>query len=244
MPIRSRLSAFVLAGAATCAAILGASANAQTNTAPDVRNVVSLSASASVEVQQDLLTLTLSTLKEGTEPAAVQAQVRQALDAAVNEAKRASQAGAMDVRTGSISLQPRYTRDSKISGWVGTAELILEGHDFARIGTTAAKVQTMTISNAYFSLSREARLKAESEVQSAAIERFKTRAADIAKAFGFAGYTMREVSVSGDDQGNFVPRPRAMAMSAKAVMADAAPMPMESGKSNVVISVNGSVQLK
>lgn len=220
------------------------SAQAQSGNAIEVRNVVSLTASASVEVQQDLLTLTLSTVKEGTEPAAVQSQVRQALDAAVTEAKRAAQSGAMDVRTGNISLQPRYGRDSKISGWVGSAELVLEGHDFARIGTTAGKVQTMTIGNAFFSLSREARLKAEAEVQSAAIDRFKARASDIAKGFGFGGYTLREVAVSGDDQGNFMPRPRAMAMSAKAVMADAAPMPMESGKSTVAITVNGSVQLK
>jgi predicted secreted protein len=122
--------------------------------------------------------------------------------------------------------------------------LILEGHDFARIGTTAGKVQTMTISNSFFSLSREARLKAEADVQSAAIERFKARAGEIAKSFGFAGYTLREVGVSGDEQGAIVARPRMMAMSAKALMPDSAPMPMESGKTTVVISVNGSVVLK
>jgi predicted secreted protein len=217
---------------------------AQNAAPPEPRNTINLSASASTEVAQDLLTLSLSTTKEGTEPAAVQTQVRQALDAAVTEAKKATQAGAMDVRTGTISLQPRYGRDSKISGWVGSAELILEGHDFARIGTAAGKVQTMTIANAFFSLSREARLKAEAEVQSAAIERFKARAGEVSKSFGFTGYTLREVSVSGDDQASYATRPRMVAMSAKAVMADAAPMPMESGKSTVVISVNGSVVLK
>ena len=221
-----------------------ANAFAQNAAPSEPRNTVNLSASASTEVVQDLLTLTLTTTKEGTEPAAVQSQVRQALDAAVTEAKKAAQAGAMDVRTGNISLQPRYGRDSKISGWVGSAELVLEGHDFARIGTTAGKVQTMTIANAFFSLSREARLKAEAEVQSAAIDRFKARAAEVSKSFGFTGYTLREVSVSGDDQGGYANRPRMMAMSAKAVMADAAPMPLESGKSTVVISVNGSVVLK
>jgi predicted secreted protein len=225
-------------------ALLALSAQAQNAPVPDVRNVVNLTTSASVEVAQDLLTLTLSTTKEGAEPALVQSEVRQALDAAVAEAKRAVQPGAMEIRIGTISLQPRYGRDSKISGWIGRAELILEGHDFARIGTTAGKAQTMAISNAFFSLSREARLKAEAEVQSAAIERFKARAGEVAKSFGFTAYTLREVSVSGDEQGGNVFRPQMMTMSAKSAMPDSAPMPLESGKSTVQVSVNGAVVLK
>ncbi len=231
-----------------CAILVGTitsvTAQAQNVSVPEVRNMVSLSASASVEVAQDLLTLTMSTTKEGSEPAMVQSEVRQALDAAIADAKRAVQQGALEIRTGTISLQPRYGRDSKISGWVGRAELILEGHDFARISTTASKAQTMTIANAFFSLSREARLKAEAEVQSAAIERFKARAGEVAKSFGFTAYTMREVAVSGDEQGGNAFRPQLLAMSAKAAMPDSAPMPLESGKTTVVISVNGTVVLK
>ena len=229
----------LLAGIAVCA-----SPSAHTLPVSELRNVVNLTASASIEIPQDLLTLTLSTTKEGTEPAVVQAQVRQAVEAALSEARKTSQPGAMDVRSGAISLQPRYTRDSKISGWIGSAELILEGSDFARIGATAGRVQAMTIANAYFGLSREARLKAEAEVQSAAIERFKSRAADIARSFGFTGFAIREVAVSGDEQGNYMPQPRAMAMKAGAMLSDSAPVPLESGKTNVAIRVNGSVQLK
>ena len=225
-------------------ALLAFSAQAQNGPVPEVRNVVNLTANASLEVAQDLLTLTLSTIKEGAEPTIVQSEVRQALDAAVAEAKRAVQPGAMEIRTGTISLQPRYGRDSKISGWIGKAELIMEGHDFARIGSTASRVQTMTIANAFFSLSREARVKAEAQVQSAAIERFKARATEIATSFGFTAYTLREVSVSGDEQGGNFFRPQMMAMSAKSAMSDSAPMPLESGKSTVLVSVNGAVVLK
>lgn len=217
---------------------------AQTVPVSEPRNVVALSASATLEVQQDWLTLTLSTTKEGAEPATVQSQVRQALDAAVAEAKRAAQSGALELHTGAFSLQPRYGRDGKIAAWIGSAELVLEGRDFARIGTTIGKVQTMTVANSYFSLSREARAKVESEVQVMAIEKFKARASDIAKGFGFGGYTLREVTVSGDDQGGNFARARPMALSAKAMVADSAPVPLESGKSVVQISVNGAVQLK
>jgi predicted secreted protein len=229
----------------TFAFALGAAASfAQTAPPPEPRNIVALSANATLEVQQDWLTLTLTTIKEGTEPATVQSQVRQALEAALSEAKKLAQAGAMELHTGAFSLQPRYGRDGKIAAWIGSAELVLEGRDFARIGTTAGKVQTMAVGNSYFSLSREARAKVDAEVQALAIDKFKSRASDIAKGFGFGGYTLREVTVSSDDQGGNFARARPMAMSAKAMVADAPPVPLESGKSNVLISVNGSVQLK
>ena len=213
---------------------------AQANPASDIRNQVSLSASASVEVQQDLLTMTLTAVKDGTEPAAVQEQLRVALEAALSGARKSALSGAMDVRTGGINLRPRYGRDGKLAGWTGSAELVLEGRDFARI----ASATSMTISNTYFGLSRESRLKAQNEVQSVAIERFKARASEIAKAFSFAGYAIREVTVSGDDFGAGTARPRMMAMSAAPMAADAVAMPVEAGKSAVAVSVTGSVLLK
>lgn len=215
---------------------------AQTFGPAEPRNVVQLSSSGAVEVQQDLLTLTLASTKDGTDAGLVQAQLRQALDTALTEAKQAALPGAMEVRTGAFSLQPRYGREGKISGWVGTAELVLEGRDFGRMGATAGRIAGLTINNANFSLSRELRNKVEAEAQDIAVERFKAKANEIARSFGFAGYTLREVSVSSADQG-YAPRPRMVAMEMKAMAADA-PVPLEAGKSAVVVQVNGSVQLK
>jgi len=129
------------------------------------------------------------------------------------------------VRTGDFSIHPRYNRDGKISGWQGRAELVLEGRDFARIMQAAARAGSLTIGNIAFGLSREQRARVEGEAQALAIERFKAKAAEIAKAFGFAGYTLREVSVSSDDSG-FQPRMYGMAKEARAMAADA-PVPVE-----------------
>lgn len=208
----------------------------------DVRNQVQLSASATVEVQQDWLSLSLSATREGSDPAALQSQLRQALEAALAVAKPMAQEGGMEVRTGQFSMQPRYNRDGKISGWAGTTELVLEGRDFARIGNAAGKVQTLVVSGTAFSLSRDARAKAESEAQGQAIERYKQRASNIAKGFGFGNYSLREISVSAND---FLPVPRMamMARSEKSMVSDA-PVPLESGKSNVTVVVSGTVVLK
>ncbi len=225
--------------AALTATSLGAHAQPANWQVP--QNVVQLSASGTVEVQQDLLSITLSTTRDGSDAAAVQTQLKVALDAALTEARKAAQPGQLEVRTGNFSLSPRYGKDGKINGWQGTTEMVLEGRDFARISTTAGKVQTLTLAGVGFGLSREQRARVEGEAQTAAIERFRAKATEIAKGFGFAGYSLREVSVNANDQG-FVPRMKVMAMEMRAA-SDAA-VPVEAGKSTVVVTVSGSVQLK
>lgn len=207
-----------------------------------LQNVAQLAASGSVEVQQDLLSITMNTTRAGADAATVQNQLRLALEAALAEAKKTAQPGQMDVRTGNFSLYPRHGRDGKISGWQGSTELVLEGRDFARITAAAGKIQTLSMGNVGFALSREQRAKVEGEAQAQAIERFKAKAADISRSFGFASYTLREVSISANDQG-FTPRPRMMAMQAKGDVAEAA-IPVEAGKSTVLVNVSGSVQMR
>jgi len=206
------------------------------------QNVVQLVASGAVEVQQDLLTMVLSTSRDGTDAGVVQTQLKVALDAALAEAKKAVQTGQLEVRTGNFSLFPRYGKDGKITGWQGSTELVMEGRDFARIASTAGKITTLTMGNVSFGLSRSQRAQVEGQAQAIAIEQFKAKAGEIAKGFGFTGYTLREVSVNASDTGN-PPRPRMMAMEAKAASSDMA-VPVEAGKSTVQVTVSGAVQLK
>lgn len=228
---------------AACAIIAGSAGGfAQQGQSPAAQNIVQLSASGVVEVQQDLISIVMSTARDGVDAALVQSQLKTAIDAALVEARKAAQVGQLDVRSGNFSLTPRYGRDGKSTGWQGSAELVLEGRDFARIGATAGRIQTLTVSAVAFGLSRDQRARVEGEAQSMAIERFKARATDISRSFGFAGYTLREVNVNSNDQG-FAPRPRMLAIEARAAAADAA-LPVEAGKTSVVVTVSGSVQLK
>ena len=208
---------------------------------PALQNVAQLSASATVEVQQDLLTIAMGTTRDGSDAAAVQNQLKVALEAALTEAKKTAQPDLMDVRTGNFSLYPRYAKDGKINGWRGTTELLLEGRDFPRITAAAGKIQTLTLGQVGFALSREARARIEGEAQAQAIADFKVKAAQVSESFGFTSYTLREVSINANDQGQV--RPRMMAMEAKSVMSDA-PIPVEAGKSTVLVDVTGSVQMQ
>jgi predicted secreted protein len=229
-----------LLGAATLA-LAGTAALA--DTLPPPQGVVSLTSSATVEVTKDLLTISLATTKEGQDPASVQSQLKQALDAALAEAKKSVKPGQLDVQTGNFSLQPRYTNKGVINGWLGTAELVVEGRDMQAIGQLTGRITTLTISGVSYNISRELREKTEGEVAAQAIARYRAKAADYAKQFGYAGYAVREVNVQGNDVGPIRPMPtfaRAKAMSASGDEA----LAVEPGKGSVTITVNGTVQMK
>jgi predicted secreted protein len=224
-----------------CAFLLSCVGGALAQSLPVPQNVLQLSAAGTVEVQQDLLSITLTTSRDAADAATVQEQLRSALEAALAEARKNAQPGQLDVRTGNFNLSPRYTREGKINGWQGSTELVIEGRDFSRITQTAGRITTLGVGGVGFALSREERARVEIEAQAIAIENFKQKAVELARGFGFAGYTLREVSVNANEGGPI--RPRMMAAQAKAFSADA-PVPVEAGKTSVVVNVSGSVQLK
>lgn len=211
-------------------------------TAPAPHNVVQLSATAAVEARQDLLSVTLRTSRDGSEPLLVQEQLKAALEAGLAEARSTAQPGAMEVRSGNFSLVPRQGRDGRISGWQGTAEMVLSGRDFERIASTAGRIQGLTVAGVAFGLSREQRERLETQAQAQGIERFRARAGEVARAFGFTTYTLREVNVSSQELGT-PPRPRFMTMEVRS-SATEAPLPLEAGQATVQVTVSGSVQLK
>ncbi len=208
---------------------------------PPPQGVVSLSSSATLEVTRDLLSVSFNTTREGADAGAVQSQLKQALDAALAEAKKAAKPGQVDVQTGSFTISPRYTNKGVSNGWQGSAELIVEGRDMQAIGQLAGRITTLTINRVGYAISRDLREKSEGDVSAQAIARYRAKAADYAKQFGYTGYAVREINVSSNEQ---QPIPRQMLMQAKSVSAaseDA--LPVEPGKGTVTVNVNGTVQM-
>lgn len=202
--------------------------------------VVGLSTSATAEVTKDLLSVVLTTTREGADAAVVQAGLKQALDAALVEARKAAKPGQIDVQTGNFSVFPKYTNKGVINGWQGSAELQIEGRDVTGIAKLAGRITTLSIGRVATNLSREEREKVEASLAAEAIARYRVKAADYAKQFGYTGYVLREVQVGASEPGF---APQMMVRKAAMSSAEDSSLPVELGKGTVVVNVNGTVQL-
>jgi len=226
-----------------CVSVIADSVRADT---PPPLGVLGLSASASVEVVKDVVAVTLSTSREGSDANAVQAQLKQALDAALAEAKKVARPGQIDVQTGNLSIYPRYANTPgsarpAISSWQGSVELIVEGRDIVAIGQLTGRITTMTIAGVAQRLSREASQRVDADLAAEAVAAFRAKAQSYARMFGYDSYVVREVTMmTGDPQQGPMPR---MRMQAAATGGSEA-LSIEPGRALVTATVSGTVQMK
>ncbi|HTH58666.1 MAG TPA: SIMPL domain-containing protein [Paraburkholderia sp.] len=220
---------------APCAAL------AQSDAPPQPAGVLSLSAQASTDVAQDVVTITLFYEQEASDPSSLTNTLNQRSDAAL---QRARGVNGVTARSGQFSVFPSTDRDGRISAWRGRTEVVLESHDFAAASKLAGDLSTvMQVGNVQFSLSPQAQRSAEQKLTREAIASFRDEAEAGARAFGYSSYTIREVNIG---HSGVPPRP-IMMMSARAMSADtkmAAPLSLEGGTSTVTVNVSGSVQMR
>jgi predicted secreted protein len=223
------------------------SAGAAAQAVPPPAGVLNLTTSASVEVTKDVLTVVFSTTRDGSDAQAVQSALKQALDAALAEARKIARPGQAEVQTGNFSLYPRYgnpkagTQQPSIIGWQGTTELQVQGKDVMAIAQLTGRINTMSIARVGYTLSKEAREKVEADVTARAIADWRAKAQQMSQQFGYAGYTVREVNVATNDPGGG-PIPM-VAMARGKVMAADESLPTEAGKGEVTATVSGSAQM-
>ncbi|MCK9510083.1 MAG: SIMPL domain-containing protein [Pigmentiphaga sp.] len=203
---------------------------------------LTLQAAASSEVMQDSVVITLATELEAADQAEAASRLTEQLN------KTLEQAGKPDgirVRNGAWRVWPSTDRDGRITAWRGRAEVVLESRDIAAAAALAGRLAPMmAIASVSFDLSPEARAAEEQRLLHEAADAFRQRAADAAKAFGFEGYRIRSLNLSGD---GLMVMPKAeglMMMRAAAATADAAPPRLEPGETTVSLSVQGEVALR
>lgn len=211
----------------------------------ETQQILQLSASARKEVQHDWLSIVVRAQQEGADPVALQNQLKTTLEAALSSLRPRLEPQQLEVRSGHFGIYPRHNNQGRVTGWQGQADLVVEGRDFARVSQLAGNLPRMTVAQADFSLSREGRQQLEAEVQSQAVQNFRQRAQALARDFGFAGYTLRQVNVSAVDRPEPGIQPR-MLMAEAAMAPAAAPsaIPLVAGKDEVRITVSGSIQLR
>ncbi|MFM0321541.1 hypothetical protein AWB82_05355 [Caballeronia glebae] len=234
-------AALALLAMSGTALTLSQTAAAQTVvTQPQPSGVLSLSAQASAQVQQDVVDITLFYEQEAADPSSLTSTLNQRAEAALREAKGVE---GVTAKSGSFTVYPSTDRDGKISAWRGRTEVVLESHDFAAASKLAGKMSSsMQVGSVTFSLSPEAQRAAEQKLVSQAIDSFRKQAQNAAQGFGYSNFTIREVNVG---RSGAQPRP-VMMMQARAMSADAKmapPIAMEAGTTTVTVDVSGSVQM-
>ncbi|RKP56801.1 SIMPL domain-containing protein [Pararobbsia silviterrae] len=226
-----------LVGAAGALALAAHGAYAQM--APPPAGVLTLDASASAEVAQDVVHITLAYEQQSDDPAELANLLNTRTEQVLAAAKRQS---AVTAQTGALTVYPSTDSTGHISGWRGRSEVRLDSRDFAAASKLAGSLSSqMQVANVTFSLSPETRDAAQAKLSGQAIAAFRQKAGTASAAFGFGGYTIREVNISSGESAP--PRPVMMARMSAAPAAKMADMPIEAGNSTVTVNVNGSVQM-
>ncbi|MDO9601929.1 MAG: SIMPL domain-containing protein [Rhodocyclaceae bacterium] len=174
----------------------------------------------------------------GTDPAAVAHKLKAVIADGLAAAK--AQPG-ITVKSGGTHSWPIYGKSGRtIESWRMRSEILLESRDPAALSTAVGKLQggTLAIGNINFTPAPETRRKAEDDATLEAIEAFKTKAERIAGSMK-KPYRIRQMSVNGSSH---FPQPHPMAR-ATMMTAEAAPMPVEAGESNVTVNVSGQIEL-
>lgn len=199
--------------------------------------LVDLSAEASRPAANDMVRASVYGEVSGKNPA----ELAQRLNTDIAEALKLirSKAG-VSVKSGQQSTYPVYGQTQKIDGWRMRSELILESKDQASVSELLGKLQQMRLAVGEVSLrpSPETRRKVEDEATREAIRAFQSRAVVIAEQLG-KGWKIKQLNVQ---QGGGMPMPLMRATRA-AMVADAAPAPLEAGESLVTTQVSGQIEL-
>lgn len=207
---------------------------AQTSPAPPT---VELSADASHSAPNDLARANAFHEASGADAGALARDVNAIIAKAIETARAYPD---VSTRSSGISTFPVYGQDGRrIEAWRLRADLHLESRNIPALSELLGKLQgTLAISSLVLQPAPETRNAAADRAVTDAIRAFEARAGSVSATLG-KSYRIRSLVINyGGSHAPVFPPMRAMAMSA-----DMAPMPIESGETDVSVSVSGTIEL-
>lgn len=175
----------------------------------------------------------------GSDPAEVARKVKSALAEGLATAKAQP---AIIVKSGGTHTTPIYGKTGRvIDAWRMRAELLIESRDAEALSSVLGQLQAkgFAIGQLQFMPAPETRRQAEDDATLAALEAFNVKAARIAASLK-KPYKIRTLSVN---TGGHFPPPYPLARGVAMMAAEAAPMPVEAGESNLTVNVSGQIEL-
>lgn len=234
-PLRTFVAALSLLLSLTLSAVAVAQGT------PPLVDVLDLDATVTSDVAPDLAVVTMAIVREGPDAAPLTKDVNEALAKALADAKAVR---GVTAANGGYSTSPRFeSRNGQATrtGWQVRAEMVLKSRDFDALGSLVGRLsQALQIAGSGFEISPELRAQESASLIDRGARAFQDKATLATKAFGYAGFSIRQVTVGSAGQSGG----RVFAARESGVMANAAPLPVESGRVTLSLTVSGSVQMR
>ncbi len=204
-------------------------------------DVYQLSASAEIEVPNDLMTVTMVAQATGSDAAELANKINASMGWAVSKLKPYTK---IDTRTLDYQTYPQYERNgSRIKGWVASQSMRLETDDFEQAAKAIQVLQErLQVQGMQLSAKPETRQRAEDQLMNKALNAFKARALLVQTNMGAPAYRIMNLSINANGTGGRMHaenyRSDSMSMSKSSAPS------IEAGTSRVMVSVNGQIQLE
>lgn len=195
------------------------------------------SAQASRSTPNDLVIAQLYAEQSGPDTATVARQVNRSIANAIESARAYP---GVKIQSAGTATWPVYAKGGgKIEAWRMRSEIRLESRDSSALSELVGNLQnSLAVSNLSMQPAPDTRRKAADEATVDAIRAFEQRAELIGTTLGKRYRIHRlNISESGSQPPIFAK------MRATAMMAEAAPAPIEAGESEVSVTVSGSIEL-
>jgi len=199
---------------------------------------IDLSAEATRPAGNDLVRATVFAEASGATPGELAKRVNGMIAEAQTTAKSYP---AVKSQSGATHTYPVYGKGSRIESWRMRSDLTIESSDTAAISELLGKLQaSMAIASLVMLPATETRKAAERDAIVDAIAAFTARAEVITKAMGKKSYRIRHLAI---DSGGGRPPVRPMMRAAAMASADAAPMPLEAGDTQISATISGEIEV-
>lgn len=227
-----RISGTVLVLALLACGMHTAAADSETH-----YNRVHLQAQQSTSVANDTMHVSLKSFGEAHDPAALASRINEDMAWALEIARRHQN---ITVSTGGYRTYPVY-KDSVLQGWRGEQRLELESSDSSAMSRLVGELQGRLQVNAMsFSVSDEKRTEVENRLIGRALDAFKARAAIVVGNLHASSYRIVDISINTVAQRP--PMPYTVSAMAAPMKAESR-VAVESGESEIRVSVSGTIEL-
>jgi len=215
-------------------------------------NLISLSSSATRELENDIVSITFRVIETGKDANVVQDLLRDAVKSAFevvasnrNPAYASTSTMSIKAETDSFQVEPTTNNSGKITGYQGIATVTVSSADAETVVQIATEIKTMTVATSRNSTSRELKASVEGELIAEAIADFNAKADAVAAAFGYKGWTIANAQVRVDgERENRYGGVKAMMMEVSSIGGASGPThTVETGRSKITSNVSGQIIL-